>query len=137
DPVFSPQGDSITYLQNGRLMIMDNEGRGLREIPTGVDSVRPPVQWDLDGRIIFYHGIRGGRSDIYRVKPDGSEQFNLTRNGPPGSHPAVLPYGRQLAYVADLTWRKAVYLMDLDGLSQRPLSQLSVEELGPVGRKPQ
>jgi TolB protein len=136
-PAFSPQGDSITYLQDGSLMIMDNEGHGIREIHTGVDSVRPPVQWDLDGRVIFFHGIHQGRSDIYRVKPDGSEQFNLTRNGPPGSHPAILPDRKQLAYVADLTWRKAVYLMDLDGFSQRPLSHLTVEELGPVGRRPQ
>jgi Tol biopolymer transport system component len=117
-------------------MIMDIEGHGMREIPTGVDSVRPPIQWDLDGRLIFFHGIRGNRSDIYRVRSDGSEQFNLTRSGPPGSHPAILPDGKQIAYVADLIWRKAVYLMELDGLSQRPLSHLTVEEFGPVGRRP-
>jgi len=135
-PVYSPGGDSIAYLQSGRIFLMDSQGRGRREIPSGVDSVSTPLDWSLEGRIIFYTGFKGGRSDIYRVRPDGSEQVNLTRLMDPGaSHPTVLYDAIQLAFVADVVARKQIYLMDLDGFGKRPLSPLTVEEFGPVGRR--
>ncbi|MGB5875080.1 MAG: hypothetical protein WBH56_15280 [Bacteroidota bacterium] len=135
-PVFSPSGDSIAYLHGGRIFVMDSEGLGQREIPSGVDSVSTPLEWSLDGRIIFYTGFSGGRSDIYRVRPDGSQHLNLTRLMDPGSsHPVVLYDGLQLAFVADIISRKRIYLMELDGLGKRPLSPLTVEEFGPVARR--
>jgi TolB protein len=136
-PVYSPGGDSIAYLHGGRIFIMDSQGSGHREIPSGVDSVVAPIAWSLDGQYIFYTGFVGGRSDIYRVKPPGSDRMNLTRlmeRGP--SHPTVLYDAIQLAFVADVVARKRVYLMDLDGFGKRPLSPLAVEEFGPVGRRP-
>jgi Tol biopolymer transport system component len=116
---------------------MDSQGSGHREIPSGVDSVVAPIAWSLDGQYIFYTGFVGGRSDIYRVKPPGSDRMNLTRlmeRGP--SHPTVLYDAIQLAFVADVVARKRVYLMDLDGFGKRPLSPLAVEEFGPVARRP-
>lgn len=137
DPVFSPGGDSIAYLQGSRLSVMGSLGGGQREILSGVDSVTGPLEWSLNGEFIFCTGYSRGRSDIYRVRLDGSDPLNMTRVDRPGSHPAVLYDGQRIAYVADLTAKKRIYLMELDGFGKHPLSPLNVEEFSPVARRPE
>ena len=52
-----------------------------------------------NGRIAF-SSLRGGRLDIYTMRPNGGHERNLTNDAPPDFQPAWSPDGRLIAFVS-------------------------------------
>jgi Tol biopolymer transport system component len=134
-PVWSPADDSIAFLKERSLCLVDRQGRGGREIPVEADSLVPPLALSYDGTFFLVTGWAGGRPDILRVMRDGSSVANLTRPLSPGSSPVLLPDRRQFAYVADLISVRRIFLMDTEGFSNRMLTQVSWNESSPAARR--
>lgn len=134
-PVWSPTDDSIAFLKGRRLCVVDRQGGGGREIELQADSLVPPLAWSYDGTFFLVTAWADGRPDILRVMRDGSSVANLTRLLAPGSSPVLLPDKRQFAYVADLIDTRRMFLMDTDGLSNRMLMQVSLNESSPAARR--
>lgn len=70
-------------------------------------------------------------SDLYRMRPDGSEMLNLTNRAGEDSGGELSPDGTAIAFRTLLDGVGTIMLMDVDGADRRP-----VAEDGPAGRDP-
>jgi Tol biopolymer transport system component len=85
-----------------------------------------------DGRWIAFTGIRNGQSDIYLMRPDGSEETRLTDDPADDADPAFSPDGGQIAFVSQRDGNKGIYVMDLDGTILARLANLPANVSSPA-----
>lgn len=72
--------------------------------------------WSPDGQRIAFVSRRSGRSEIWVIRPDGTDPIQLTREG--GESPAWSPTGETVAFIHN----GRVYLVNADGSGRRALS---------------
>jgi len=133
-PAWSPRGDQIAYVKEGRLHTVLVTGEHDVELTGSPDSVEGPIRWTSDGQYLVFAARPGGQSDIYRIRSTGEDLVNLTGSYHRGFDPAISPDDRQIAYVADLGYLQKIYLMNIDGSAKRPLSYFNADEFQPVWR---
>ena len=75
----------------------------------------------LYGKIVFQSN-RDGKTEIYTMNSDGSNQKRLTFNDVGGAHPAWSPNGRQIVFHSYHDDTGGIYVMDADGTNQRRLT---------------
>lgn len=104
DPVFSPDGTQIAYLDgmgdhSNSLRVMNADGSGSRVIladagamPEGAHWSSNSIQWSPDGSLIAFDLSQIG---IFVVRPDGS---GLERLIPDGERPYWSPDGSRISY---------------------------------------
>jgi Tol biopolymer transport system component/DNA-binding winged helix-turn-helix (wHTH) protein len=97
----SPDGDWVVILEGGKqndLFVARNDGSGLRQITDDPYYNRRAV-WSPDGKLLAFHSNRGGKFDIWTIRPDGGGLHQLT-NTAQGSitHPVWSPDGKRLVY---------------------------------------
>ena len=68
---------------------------------------------------IVFTSRRDGNFEIYSMKPDGSDQKNLTQHRAKDSAPVWSPTGEQILFVSDRGGVEDLYLMDADGTNVR------------------
>jgi eukaryotic-like serine/threonine-protein kinase len=119
-PRWSPDGQQIAFDSNaGRT----GEGASYQVYVVGADGGKPraltsgsssnfAAAWSPDGRWIYFSSTRGGKEQIWRVRPEGGEAEPVTRDI--GAAPAISPDGRYLYFTrgdgAEGLWR-----MPIDG----------------------
>ena len=87
----------VMYSQDrpeGDLYVMNGDGSGLRQI-TGDSAVDRVPRWSPDGSAIAYFSNRGGPLDVWTIRPDASDNRQVTFGG--GGVPAWSPDGTRLA----------------------------------------
>ncbi len=83
------------------------------------------------GKIVFTSN-RTGNDEIFIMKPDGSEQTNLTNNPLHDSSPAWSPDGRKIAFVRyDGSSSFDIYTMNIDGSNQVRLTNAGTSSYWP------
>ena len=76
-PRISPDGETILADHDGVLHLIPLDGGP--STPIELDGVAFGGSWSRDGAwIVFSLAARGGTADIYRVRPDGSDLFQIT-----------------------------------------------------------
>jgi serine/threonine protein kinase/Tol biopolymer transport system component len=75
-----------------------------------------------DGRIVYF-STAGGNPDLWIIKPDGSDQRQLTSSAGTNTFPAVSPDGRYIAFVSSRTGTYLLWRMDIDGASLKELGE--------------
>jgi len=73
-------------------------------------------------------------SEIYSVKPDGSDRVDLSNSAGNDSFPVESPRGGRIAFVSDRDGYDAIYVMNDDGSDQRRLAGEITEAHGTICR---
>lgn len=64
------------------------------------DTVNDGPDFSPDGQFIYFDSARSGTTQIWRMRPDGSQPEQITDDGNRNSSPHVSPDGRQLAFLS-------------------------------------
>jgi Tol biopolymer transport system component len=147
DPTWSPDGTAIAFSStrdgNDEVYVMfavddDGDGNGdnqtnFSQHPAAGDS-RPA--FSPDGKKIAFESDRDGKSEIYVMNADGSNEKNVTKklivsNQSNEHRPAFSPNGRKIAFDTDLNGQVEVYAMSRDGSRPKNLTNDSGNDFRP------
>ncbi len=104
--LFGPVADTILPTPSRGLPVTTGEGSNPSWAPTGI--------W------VAFATTRGGNTEVYRVRPDGTGPENLTRNPANDDEPAYSPDGRRIAFTSDRDGHgPRLYVMNADGSESR------------------
>jgi eukaryotic-like serine/threonine-protein kinase len=115
-PFWSPDGRSVGFFANTRLLRLDIAG-GAPDVLATLTGVSNGGSWSTDGSIVFSRQLTG---PLWRVPGTGGDPVAVTQLDPPRQishrHPQFLPDGRQFLFHAEGAPETAgIYLGSLDG----------------------
>lgn len=103
---WSPDGKTLVYCadRNGNFDVYaipfegSSEGNAEKRLTTA-DGLDDGPEYSPDGQYIYFNSVRSGLMQIWRMKPDGSEQTQITKDGYNNwfAHPS--PDGKWLAFL--------------------------------------
>lgn len=103
---WSPDGKTLVYCadRNGNFDVYaipfdgPSEGNAEKRLTTA-DGLDDGPEYSPDGQYIYFNSVRTGLMQIWRMKPDGSEQTQITKDGYNNwfAHPS--PDGKWLAFL--------------------------------------
>jgi Tol biopolymer transport system component len=100
-PNVSPDGEWIAAVessQQGNLIVVRRDGSGLRHLTDDGYRNRIPV-WSPDGNLLAFISNRGGRVDMWAIRPDGGSLRQLTHTATGSiTRPVWSPDGKRLIY---------------------------------------
>ena len=126
---FSPDGKKIVYSEEledktGELKILNTEsGNTVRVTKTDLPLTVP--DWSLEANLIAFHDRVNGNSEIFVIRPDGSDRRNLTNNSAQDTGPAWSSDGRRLVFASsrgDPPNIPQIYTMHADGSGIRAVT---------------
>lgn len=129
-PRWSPDGQQIVFSQGERsiaLMKPDGSlGIVLAKDLLGTGS----GYWSPDGQWVYFSGRFDGQptNELFRIKPDGTGQENLTNQDGDDWLADFSPDGKQLLVVTTRDGNQEVYVMNADGSNPVNLSQNPAQE---------
>jgi Tol biopolymer transport system component len=129
---WSPDGQTIAFAGYSRLLFVNADGSGQRDVTRELRLGQLPV-WSPDGHRIALVRCRGGqRCDIYAMNVDGSGLRRLTR-GDSSAYPIWSPNSRRIAFLR--LNPPEVWVMNADGSGQRRLASGFPSAWSPDGQK--
>lgn len=133
NPTWSPDGRHVAYTFIGRLAGVDVTDGVPGEPVSLIGDIRfvnpdmaagiSPLAWSPDSTRLAVEILEPSDTDIYTVRPDGSELANITGSDRVReSYPVWSPDGTRIAYIREESdGERAVYIMDADGSNPRLL----------------
>ena len=85
-----------------------------------------------DATFIAYESYDSGNSEIYTMRPDGSDIVRLTKNKYNDSWPRWSPDGNKIIFVSDRNGNSEIYIMNRDGSAQLRMTENSFEDICPT-----
>lgn len=76
------------------------------------------ADWSPDGQWIVFMSDRAGSSDLYRMRPDGSELQAISLSPAYEGDPSWSPDGQQIALISNASGERRLSVMSLDGAIQ-------------------
>lgn len=125
-PTLSPDGKQIVYQaetarKSGDLRAFDTKTRRSRTLlETATADLAPALS--PNGDWIAFHNRIEGNTEIFLIRPDGSDLKNLTVNAARDVGPAWSPDGTMIAFASNRganSGKYDLYLMNADGNDQR------------------
>lgn len=119
---WSPDGTKIAFVRAvlGRgadIYVVNADGSGLAQLSSDTGGSRPSLSWSPDGTKIAFEQ----NGAIYLVNGNGTGLAQLTF-GPLAGLPAWSPDGGKIAYYTYEVTEARLYLMNLDGSGEVPLT---------------
>lgn len=140
DPTVSPDGRWIAYtlaVGTVRQIAVLDQATHTYQFVSGDGTSEQPA-WSPVGNRIALRSARAGRSDIWVMDPDGSNEVNLTSTMPQGwnaEFPAWSPDGTRLVFAAGPTASTThLYLVKADGTGLQPLLISQYRDTEPAWR---
>lgn len=137
---WSPDGSTVAFADEGRLLLAEADGSGARSVDLGVTldgelAWRPP-----DGQEIVFRGVDGGRAALFLAEADGSEPRPITPvDGGQNSYLWVTwsPDGQRLAYSTNNAQETHVLTIDGPDVEIRPVNgrPIGFPRFSPDGRQ--
>ena len=101
---WSPDGQTLVFTaagkQKGQTDIFTVPAAGGKVTPLTTTGTEDSPEYTPDGKSIYFQSGRGGSVQIWRMKPDGSEQEQVTADDSNNAYPHISPNGRQLVFVS-------------------------------------
>jgi Tol biopolymer transport system component len=124
-PTWSPDGRRLAFVSGVRVpdegTFLDMEvldlATGEREtLPLDLEGMSDP-QWSPDGAWLLFAGSpeRFGVTDLYLVRPDGTDLTGLTETTYSEITPTWSPDGTRIAFASNRDGNFEIYVMDADG----------------------
>ncbi len=124
-PQQSPDSDRILYENDAELVFAELDGTPLDVLDTGHTAEQGT--WSPDGEWIAYSGGASFRPEVYIIRPDGTDQTNISDHSLIDRLPVWSSDSARLAYVSNRDGAWHIYAYNLaDGETQK-VSDLSVE----------
>ena len=130
NPSFSPNGRQVVFDRTdstGRpqIFIVNIDGTGLRQL-TETSKNSDPV-FAPNGKWIAFvsdrdHDVKTDRSDIFSMRPDGTNQRMLIDGPRNESEPDISPDGRKVAFVSNRVQGSHIYVAKSNGSGVRTLT---------------
>jgi eukaryotic-like serine/threonine-protein kinase len=127
NPAWSPDGTSIVFVRStggiaGELWSVPVSGGSLRRISNDPPTVfvDEPTFSD-DGRAIIHSSNRGGATNIWSMRADGTEPVRLTTGSGPDEAPSIDRTGR-VAFI-NAHWRSELFIRRLSSSETRVLAR--------------
>lgn len=138
-PDFSPQADRIVYqtyrayggIPNAEIFMALRSGGKPRPVVTCKGTNTGP-KFSPDGTLVALSSSCNDNSEIYTVRPDGTNLQRITRNPAADVSPGWSPNGRQIVFVSDRSGSQQLYVMDATGLNTRRLATSGGQKDDPV-----
>jgi hypothetical protein len=99
-PDWSPSGDQIAYVTEGRLGVTDTLGNSEILPMPGIDNATWP-QYSADGRWLYFHGTVEQSTQLFRIHPDGTGLESVAEPVIMGAYPSPSPDGVSIVYTSD------------------------------------
>ena len=102
---WSPDGKTIVFLltegpdQIGIYTMPVAGGKETRLASGNTAMISGSAGFSPDGKYIYFNSDRSGAMEVWRMRPDGSQQEQLTKDGAGNWCPHVSPDGRLLAFL--------------------------------------
>lgn len=110
-PVWSPDGNSLAFLRDNKLWVMDATGGNAHQLAALDVFASGGISWSPDGTRIAF----GSGDDIYTIAVAGGQPTNLTNSAGIDALPAWSPDGAKVAYVVQGGPGDDIWMMDADG----------------------
>ena len=148
-PVWSPDGKKIAFISRGdigspQIFVANADGSNSMQLTESYlpcwDSGFPPFgnhnpQWTPDGeKIVYQSDINDGLPEVYIMNSDGSHQTRLTNTDRRNEDPVISSNGEFIIFSSnrDLSYNHDIFVMDVDGKNQNPLSKYAGDDSFPV-----
>ena len=98
-PAWSPDGTKLAFVDYGKLLVVNVDGSGRRELPTSAGYVNASPSWSPDGAKIAFSAYGDNGSDIFALDLASGAQTAVLTAATNDSWPAWSPDGTRLAFV--------------------------------------
>jgi len=129
EAVWSPAGDRLiaSWNQGNRFRLYAVMGPDTAGTAQGTSAGLPVsdgpdvwASWSPDGLWLAFGTTRDGQGEIYRMRPDGVQEENLTNDPADDREPAFSPDGQRIAFISDRTdGSPRLHIMNADGTDVR------------------
>ncbi len=138
-PCFSPDGESIVFSSvrdsyGSDVYLMNRDGSNVKRL-THANGWDGSPTWSKDGQWIYYYSEREGQSALWRMRPDGTEQEQVS-DAKPVLSPAIAPDGR-IGFSTEKNGKWLIQSVKPDGSDLQNESDRTLEYWAPAfDRKP-
>lgn len=135
-PAPSPDGGKVAMVReeegNADIFLIDLTTGGRVRLTTSPDFDGGPA-WSPDGELILFDSLRGGRRNIFVIRPDGRGLRPLLSDAPGDNGGGEFsPDGSMVAFASDRDGNRELYIADRDGGAVRRLTSNDAFDSAPA-----